>query len=253
MFLKFSGFVGVLISSAVIFLCSLFESAETESKGHSLMQFGRPENTPPVVRIIEPKNNTVHPINSLVRYSISVSDKEDGESRFDEIPSDKIFLEIKFISGTPMDTPNQTPREEAMGLRLIKNSDCFTCHQFKTRLIGPSLFEIANRYAKTADARQILSRRITDGSQAVWGEAIMPAHPDISMEASREIVDWILKNGLNENLNYLPGKEGTFRINGPARAREGFFELKAIYTDKGIPGKPTETLTGEDVVTIRVD
>jgi cytochrome c len=120
-------------------------------------------------------------------------------------------------------------------------------------LIGPSFFEIASRYSKTTDANQILGSRITGGSQGVWGEAIMPAHPDISMEASREMIDWILKNGLNENLNYLPGKEGSFRADKPTGAPEGFFVLKAIYTDKGIPGKPTETITGEDIVTIRVD
>ncbi len=52
---------------------------------------GQWQNNPPIVKITEPKSNSVFPLNSLVRYSISVSDREDGESRFDEIPPIKYF------------------------------------------------------------------------------------------------------------------------------------------------------------------
>jgi cytochrome c len=203
---------------------------------------------------MEPKANSVHPAHSLVRYSISVSDKEDGESRFDEIPADKILLEVEFIEGWPgTRKEKKIMLEQPSGLRWIKKSDCFSCHQFRSRLIGPSFQEIATRYADEPNAKLLLASSITNGSKAVWGEAIMPAHPDISLEASREIAEWILKTGLSKDLNYLPGKEGSFRTDSPPERRKGFFRLKATYEDNGTEGNLNNSLSGYDVVMIQIE
>jgi cytochrome c len=250
MFSKFPDFLLIVSSSGLcLFLIFAYGGRDDERAGG----IEQTANTPPVVRINEPKEDSVHPLNSLVRYSISVSDKEDGESRYDEIPSEKIFMELEFIAGSPKKGSEKTKNrgQEPAGLRAIKSSDCFSCHQFKTRLIGPSFNEIATRYAGTSNARELLADRITGGSRAVWGEAIMPAHPDVSLETSREIAGWILSTGLNKNVNYIAGKEGTFRLDLPAGGRTGFFILKATYTDKGIEGQPHSNLPGEDVLTIR--
>jgi cytochrome c len=255
MFLKFPDLFVIAISAVAVFLTATINPDATQRKASAVTNFEQSGNTPPIVKILEPKNNSVHSLNSLVPYSISVSDTEDGESRYDEIPAGKILLEIKFIEGSPNseNLQNHNLIRESAGLRLIKNSDCFTCHQFKTRLIGPSFLEIATRYSNTAAARQLLASRITEGSRDIWGEAVMPAHPDITPEESKEIVDWILSNGSNKNLNYLTGNVGSFRIEVPAGARSGFFILKAIYTDKGMPDDPRKTLTGQDVLIIRYE
>src|SRR5438067_9168021 len=47
----------------------------------------RQSNQPPVVKIITPANNSAFPWNEPIRYTITVSDKEDGESEYQEIPS----------------------------------------------------------------------------------------------------------------------------------------------------------------------
>jgi cytochrome c len=209
-----------------------------------------PENNPPVVRILDPKNNSVHSANSLIRYSISVSDKEDGESKFDEIQGGKIFLEIRFVEraqqGKKLALVTEPP-----GLVRIKRSDCFSCHQFHNRLIGPSFTEIAARYAENQNAGAILAGRILGGSQNVWGEAVMPAHSDLSEKSALQIADWIMKAGLDKSLNYLSGKEGAFRPLPPDKVTEGYFQLTASYTDNGVPGQPGDALTGQDVVIIR--
>lgn len=267
--IKFSGLFSIGISSIAVFICSIlsFENERSPqtilsdhqtdgSKFHvgtSQRHFGESKNNPPEVKILSPKNNSVHKLNSLIRYSITVSDVEDGESKYDEIPSGKVFLEIKYVesSSDTWDNRKHASNDEPIGLSLMKNSDCFTCHQFKTKLIGPSFQEIATRYLKAPAGKQILVKRIVGGSTGIWGEAIMPAHPDITPEASENIVVWILNNGTNLNLNYLMGKEGALRIERPPGARDGFFVLKASYTDKGLQDKTKENLSGKDVIIIR--
>lgn len=212
------------------------------------------ENSPPVVKITAPGNNSVHPGKSLITYSISVSDREDGESTFDEIADDKIFLEIEFVEGSP-DTREGEKKEnstvEPAGLSHIKKSDCFTCHQFNTRSIGPAFTEMATRYADDKNAKTLLATRIREGSQHIWGKAIMPAHADVPEAEATHIAAWILSAGANTNLNYIKGRTGAFRTTVPIGAREGYFVLKATYADSGLPGQPGKSLTGQDVVIIR--
>lgn len=242
---KVTGYLGFGVS-ALLFLVS----GDLRPDRLSLAQ---PANTPPVVRILAPENNSVHSVNSLVRYSISASDREDGDSKFDEIPAYRIFLEIRYMHDVNASTGGSTGiRSEPPGLTLVKKSDCFTCHQFNTRLIGPSLAEIAARYSKEKDANKILSGRIRHGSQHIWGEVVMPAHSHLSEEEAQEVADWILEAGVDGDLNFLAGKEGAFRLSIPDGAGRGYFRLKATYTDNGIPDKPGTALTGEDRVIIRV-
>ena len=85
----------------------------------------------------------------------------------------------------------------------------------------------------------------------IWGEAVMPVHPDISPEESEKIMDCILNVGGNPNVNYKVGKEGSFRMELPPGVLDGFFVLKASYTDTGLKDQPKENLSGEDVIVIR--
>lgn len=218
--------------------------------GISLNEYIRFKNNPPEVKIIEPENNSTQSLNSLIRYSITVSDVEDGESKFDEIPPGKVFLEIKYMEGTPQNSPYQekSNQEEPLGLTFIRKSDCFTCHQFKTKLIGPSFQELANRYSRSATDRKILANRILEGSTGIWGDQVMPAHNELSRDAAEKIIDWILENGSNPKLNYLVGIEGTFRLELPTGGQDGYFTLRAIYTDKGLADQPDDQQTGEDLI-----
>ncbi len=55
------------------------------------------ENHAPIVKILSPKNNSSYSSNSAIPYEISVSDKEDGESKYQEINPKEVFLEIKYV------------------------------------------------------------------------------------------------------------------------------------------------------------
>lgn len=207
-------------------------------------------NSPPVVQLTEPVNDKTYERDKMVRYVVTVSDKEDGESAFEEIPSAKIFLEIRFFPAS-LDSGKLRHAADEPGLARIKKSDCFTCHQFKTQLIGPSFKAIAERYANNRNAAALVTSSILRGSQDAWGKAIMPAHPEITEHEAREIAAWILKTGTDDTLDYVVGKEGAFRLTLPPNARTGFFLLKATYTDSGLRGQPDRSATGYDAVVIR--
>lgn len=210
------------------------------------------QNHRPVVTILQPKNLSIHERGTLVRYSISVSDKEDGESRFNEIPSASIFLQTHFFEGVPDSAIIKKFQlaEEPVGLTLMKKSDCFTCHQFKTRLIGPSVKEIAERYSEDREQWPQVAQRIRYGSNGIWGDAIMPAHPEVTAESAGKILDWILRTGSDPDVSYLAGTEGAIRLEVANNSAPGFFVLRASYLDQGFPKKPEEQLLGQDVVII---
>ena len=57
---------------------------------------------------------------------------------------------------------------------LAKSSGCLNCHQVDTKLVGPSLKDIAAKYADKEDASAYLTDKILKGSNGVWGPIPMP-------------------------------------------------------------------------------
>ncbi len=76
------------------------------------------------------------------------------------------------------------------GLKLINNSDCNVCHRQNEKLIGPSYADIAKKYEKK-DV-EILTDRIIKGSNGVWGEVVMPGHPNLENADVKIMVSYIL-------------------------------------------------------------
>ncbi len=75
---------------------------------------------------------------------------------------------------------------------LARESNCFACHATATRMVGPSLREVAERYRGDTKAEAILSDRVRAGVQGNWGAIPMPPHPNLSDEDARSLVRWIL-------------------------------------------------------------
>jgi cytochrome c len=251
---KIPDLIHIAVLSAMAFIFPVRDSGTQPGlyATNEFQFFQERQNDPPTVTLVSPENNSTHDLKSLVRYSINVSDKEDGELKYDEIPLSRIFLEVKFVKGKMPSPVNrkQFLNNEPMGLQLIKDSDCFSCHAFRNRLIGPSFDEISHRYPNTPANRKTLEGRIREGSTGVWGELVMPTHA-LSAEASESIVEWVLKNGRDPGLDYFQGKEGFIRLQLPAGVQEGFFVFKASYKDQGLPGQENQNLVGADAVIVR--
>jgi cytochrome c len=210
-----------------------------------------PENHKPSVKIMKPLNLAAFPAGTAVSYQVSVADPEDGDSKYDEINAKEVILEVRFInekSGKKNNTGKPGPMD-TRGLSIIAISNCFNCHNFTGKAIGPSFFEISKRYPETQANTDTLTARIRNGSSGIWGKEKMPSHPELSVEQIKATVQWIMKNSAVRDISYYNGLSGIIQF---AANKKGTFLLTAGYTDHGIPGEPGKNLTGFDRVMLKL-
>ncbi len=79
-----------------------------------------------------------------------------------------------------------------LGKYWIERSDCFTCHKWDEKTVGPGFTEIAEKYAQNTDAASYLANKIKTGGSGVWGESAMNPHPNLGEENLRAMVKYIL-------------------------------------------------------------
>ncbi|WP_336702730.1 c-type cytochrome [Chryseobacterium indologenes] len=76
------------------------------------------------------------------------------------------------------------------GDQIIETLDCSGCHSVNERMIGPSYKEIAGKY--TEKNTELLASKIIEGGSGVWGSVPMAAHPQVSKEDAKKMVEYIL-------------------------------------------------------------
>lgn len=76
------------------------------------------------------------------------------------------------------------------GEALMANSDCNTCHNAQSKIIGPALVDIAKKY-KESDI-DMLAQKVIKGGSGNWGTVPMTAHPDLAVADAKEMVKYIL-------------------------------------------------------------
>lgn len=209
-------------------------------------------NTPPVIKIKLPRTVAGYAWNTSIRYSIVVSDKEDGESKYDEIPSNEVFVELHYFSDMLKAAAfiKAGNKKEDSGLAAIKRQDCFNCHMVGATLIGPAFKDVSRKYKKDTDV-ELLQSRIINGSTGIWGSAVMPTHADLPKNVAQQMVRWILGNACDPAVEYLRGAEGSFKLNSRAdKTANGVFVLVAAYADHGINDNVSLSLTGRDFMVI---
>ena len=204
------------------------------------------ENHPPVVKIVSPQTNSSFGKDASVTYKISVSDKEDGESKFDEINPKEVLLEVRYLKNGK--TAPANPQNN--GVNIIMTSNCVTCHGFNTKAMGPSFADINKRYPVTKANTDSLTKRIQFGSTGIWGKEKMPPHPELSVNDIKSIAQWMIKSAADPNVNYYVGTDGYFRFKPDAQ--KGIYQLTASYTDHGLKDVQGKKLRGQDVVTISI-
>lgn len=184
-------------------------------------------NHPPKVLLVLPKPNAVVDKASAIRYSIAVSDEEDGDSKFDEINPREVLLEVAAVSDTHS---VKSSSKDRAALYAMLGSNCLNCHAFNSKLIGPSFSDIGTRYAnQNAD---ILVRHVRDGSKGVWGAIAMPSHPELNDNQIAEMVQWILRYNSLTDVSYYTGTEGSFRWpSSLSNASSYWWSITAGYMD----------------------
>ena len=206
-------------------------------------------NEQPVVKAdITGGNRTFFFENAPIQYRVEVTDKEDGSTSGGTIAAADVRVTFEYLAGfdmTAIAQGHQMPSTELPGKGLIDQSDCKSCHLADQRSAGPSYKEISDRYLTQKGSVDLLAAKIIKGGGGIWGETEMAAHPQISVDDARKMVEYILSLGKQNPTKPLP-LSGTLR---PGKQEGGAYLLTATYYDKG--GQNLPSIAASDVVALR--
>ena len=206
-------------------------------------------NAAPLVEVRQPKGGFFEP-GKPVRFEIFVNDLEDGTNDIDladeqdlpEIDGEsaaRASMNARKISGRfalDLDLESMGPP----GLRLMKASDCFNCHDLHQKRVGPAYMEVARKYRDQPNALQKSIERVLNGSTGVWGKVAMIPHRQHSLGEVRQMVEWVYSLRDEGGLDVVRGFVGDV-VSDPEYS--GGLQLDASYTDLGADGIPPITST----------
>lgn len=75
---------------------------------------------------------------------------------------------------------------------LIKDG-CYSCHDVNGARIGPPLRAVAGLYRNNPQALDTLTQKTLNGGGGVWGPTPMIAHPHLTADQVRPMIEAILK------------------------------------------------------------
>lgn len=76
---------------------------------------------------------------------------------------------------------------------LFNKNKCAACHKLEEKKVGPSLKDIAAKYAGNKDAAAMLEKKVRTGGVGVWGRMPMSRTPAaVTDEEIKMIVAWML-------------------------------------------------------------
>ncbi|MBP6448013.1 MAG: ThuA domain-containing protein [Saprospiraceae bacterium] len=182
-------------------------------------------NDAPQINISVDGNQTFYFTDTPVRYSVDIKDDT-------EIISKNVMVS-KEVSASWNKPGHAESSNGSFGENLMAISDCQSCHKKDTTSIGPSYVSIAERYAEDKNAVAYLSEKIRLGGSGKWGEVAMAAHPTISEEDAKMIVDWILSLAKPEStLNKSLPLVGSINAKPDVKDKNrNMLFLEASYTD----------------------
>jgi len=138
----------------------------------------------------------------------------------------------------------------AAGKRLVEGGDCLACHQLNRKSIGPAYMDVARKYHDDSTAMAHLVKKIRGGGSGVWGQVMMPAHPQLTEEQASQIVAYILSLADRPTrAASLPTRGAYVPADTTGNAPRGVIMLRAAYTDRGANGMPA--ISKEHTVVLR--
>ena len=180
-----------------------------------------------------------------VQYEVSVADP-DG----DEVNPSNIYVSVDYLES--FDEQNKSLGHQQVsaavtGKALTEGMDCKTCHKENEASIGPNYFEVASKYKDDPNAKSYLRKKMVEGGGGVWGEVVMPAHPTLTSEETRQIAEYIMS--LAESSAKVKSLPPAGTIVPKPTPGANVMVLTASYTDKGAEG--TIPLTGVKSVALQ--
>jgi glucose/arabinose dehydrogenase/cytochrome c551/c552 len=181
-----------------------------------------------------------------IKYKVMVSDND--TAKFDPA---NLFVSVDYAEGgydKAASTQGHQPGEvNIIGKGLVMSLDCQSCHKETEKSIGPSYLQVAQKYSKNPEAMNYLTGKILKGSQGVWGETQMPAHPTLPESDIHQIVGWILSLAGSPSTEKSLPASGTLTPPKELKPNTALV-LSATYTDKG--GSNIKALTSSNTLAL---
>lgn len=107
----------------------------------------------------------------------------------------KIMLNITtgliVLMSTTLVQAQMKPADIALAQSTFSANGCANCHDVSSRILGPSLKEIAARY-KGKKASSEVAKRIIEGSEGRWGDMAHPSNAALDPADAALLTRWIL-------------------------------------------------------------
>ena len=75
---------------------------------------------------------------------------------------------------------------------ILSKNACLACHAIDKKVVGPAYTDVAAKHKDQADAADILTNHIKNGSSGVYGPIPMPPNAGISDADIKTVVDWLV-------------------------------------------------------------
>ncbi len=205
-------------------------------------------NEAPDVKVALSGNSSFYFNNKPFSYTVDVTDKEDGSLTAGTIKPSQVAVSINYTSEgfdyvqvAQEQSSVDASTQFAVARALISHADCKNCHSINAVNIAPSFTDISTKYKDNPAEIERLANTIRTGGNGHWNRPIaMPAHPGITLNDARTIVNYII-NVTNNNINTMPVK-GTYTPKVPSEDNgNGSYIIRAAYTDRGNKNIPKQT------------
>ena len=195
-------------------------------------------NELPQVAIDVTGNRTFFFPGAPIRYAVRVTDREDGSLESGRIPAERVTVSATYEKDgiAPVPAGHQMPVPHAEGKRLIQSGTCLSCHQMDAKSIGPAYTAVAQKYRTDSSASKRLAAKVREGGSGVWGQVMMPPHPQLTPDQASRMVAYILSLGTVPATPSLP-VSGMYTPDLTKDSTvKGAVLLRAAYTDRGANG-----------------
>lgn len=130
-----------------------------------------------------------------------------------QLPSNEEAIFMDYFESVP--SISADPEQLRLASQnLLDRNGCTTCHEIDEQTIGPSYRQMAGKYGSDPDRATMreLSRKVSEGSQGVWGNVPMMAHPDLNRD--------VIRGMINQILSYEPIDADSTTVNDPITETE---------------------------------
>ncbi len=206
-------------------------------------------NDLPEIKVNFSGNSRFYWENSRLDYSVEVNDSEDGMIGKGIEPSAVTFTADYLARGRDVTEiiqghqANMEASANLVGKALFESSDCKSCHNISEKSVGPTLTQIADKYAGNETAITMLTGKVIKGGSGVWGDLMMSPHPQLSTADTEKMIGYILSLNGKGPKSGLPHR-GSYALNKhKSTEKEGTYIFTASYTDRGSNGAKPLTAT----------